>query len=308
MAAIVPEPVTTLAPALPRPHVLRQRWCDVAFLHWAVRPDAVARFFPPGVRPDVLGGWTYVGLVPFRLVGTAIGRGPAVPWAGTFLETNVRLYSVDATGRRGVVFLSLDTDRALAVAAARAVFGMPCRWARMRFRTDGDVRSYTARLRWPGARARPHAHQHSRVTVRPEARPTLDGPLEAFLTARWGLHIAHLGRTWYVPNTHESWPLQRAEVLELDDGLVASVGLGDLARRAPDHVAFSAGVAATFGAPVLRSALNNSALLRDAQAGTSRRWTVGPIQQRYRPSASGDPMRCTHLDAARYGRSRSGPS
>jgi hypothetical protein len=247
---MLPEPVTTVAPALPRPHVLRQRWCDVAFLHWAVRPDAVARFFPPGVRPDALDGWTYVGLVPFRLVGTAIGRGPAVPWAGTFLETNVRLYSVDATGRRGVVFLSLDTDRALAVATARAVFGMPYRWARMRFRADGDVRSYTARLRWPGLQA------HSRVTVRPAGGPSLDGaplggPLEAFLTARWGLHIAHLGRTWYLPNTHETWPLQRADVLELDDGLVASVGLGDLAGRAPDHAAFSAGVAATFGTPVL---------------------------------------------------------
>ena len=47
MAAMVAEPVTTLAPALPRPHVLRQRWCDVAFLHWAVRPNAVAWFFPP---------------------------------------------------------------------------------------------------------------------------------------------------------------------------------------------------------------------------------------------------------------------
>jgi uncharacterized protein YqjF (DUF2071 family) len=242
---VLPEPVTTRAPALARPHLLRQRWRDVTFLHWAVRPDAVSRFFPPGVRPDVLDGWTYVGLVPFRLVGTALGRGPAVPWAGTFLETNVRLYSVDATGRRGVVFLSLDTDRALAVAAARSVFGMPYRWARMRFRTDGDVLSYTARLRWPGVQAR------SRVVVRPRAGPGLDGPLERFLTARWGLHIAHLGRTWYLPNTHETWPLQRADVLELDDGLVTSVGLGDLAGRAPDHVAFSAGVAAAFGAPVL---------------------------------------------------------
>jgi uncharacterized protein len=245
---MLPEPVTAFAPALPRPHLLRQRWRDVAFLHWAVRPDTVARFFPPGVGPDVLDGWTYVGLVPFRLVGTAIGRGPAVPWAGTFLETNVRLYSVDATGRRGVVFLSLDTDRALAVAAARATFGMPYRWARMRFRTDGDVRCYTARLRWPGVRA------HSRITVRTAGGPALDGPLEVFLTARWGLHVAHLRRTWYLPNTHETWPLQRAEVLELDDGLVASVGLGGLARRPPDHVAFSAGVAATFGAPGLAAA------------------------------------------------------
>ena len=36
-----------------------------------------------------------------------------MPWAGSFLETNVRLYSIDATGRRGIVFLSLDTDRLL---------------------------------------------------------------------------------------------------------------------------------------------------------------------------------------------------
>ena len=39
-------------------------------------------------------------------------------------------------------------------------------------------------------------------------------------------------------------------VLELDDGLVAAAGLGDLTRRPPDHVMFSEGVAATFGRPV----------------------------------------------------------
>jgi uncharacterized protein YqjF (DUF2071 family) len=119
------EPVSPTAPPLARPHLLRQQWRDVTFLHWAVRPDAVARFLPPGVRPDVLDGWTYVGLVPFRMVGAGFARGTAVPWAGTFLETNVRLYLVDATGRRGVVFFSLDTDRALAVAAARPPSGCP---------------------------------------------------------------------------------------------------------------------------------------------------------------------------------------
>jgi uncharacterized protein len=238
-----PEPVTLTAPALARPHLLRQQWRDVAFLHWAVRPEAVARFLPPGVRPDVLDGWTYVGLVPFRMVDAGFARGPALPRAGTFLETNVRLYSVDRTGRRGVVFLSLDTDRALIVAAARTVFGMPYRWARMHYRVDGGVRAYAAELRWPGVSAT------SRVRVRPGDQ-VLDGELEAFLTARWGLHVAHLGRTWYLPNTHVTWPLRAAEVLELDDGLVASVGLGDIASRPPDHVAFSDGVAAVFGTPV----------------------------------------------------------
>jgi uncharacterized protein YqjF (DUF2071 family) len=89
----------------------------------------------------------------------------------------------------------------------------------------------------------------SRVTVRPRDE-VLDGSLESFLTARWGLHVTHLGRTWYLPNTHVTWPLRAADVLELHDGLVASVGLGDVARRAPDHVAFSDGVAAVFGPPV----------------------------------------------------------
>jgi len=234
--------VSVTAPALRGPRLLRQCWCDVAFLHWAVAPDAVAGLLPPGVRPDVLDGRTYVGLVPFRMVDTGFAVGPALPRTGTFLETNVRLYSVDGTGRRGVVFLSLDADRAAVVAAARTVLGLPYRWTRMSYAVDGDVRRYAARLRCPGRGT-------SRVAVR-VGEPVPDGPLERFLTARWGLHVARFGRTWYLPTTHRPWPLRGAELLELDDGLLAAAGLGDLAARPPDHVAFSDGVAAAFGLPV----------------------------------------------------------
>jgi uncharacterized protein YqjF (DUF2071 family) len=76
------------------------------------------------------------------------------------------------------------------------------------------------------------------------------GALDDFLLSRWGLHVAHLGRTWYVPNSHATWDLRRAELTALDDGLVRSVELGELAERPPDHVAFSAGVHAEFGLPV----------------------------------------------------------
>ena len=131
------EPVSPDAPALRGRVLMSQDWRDLTFLHWAVDPALVADRMPPGVRPDVLEGRTYVGLIPFRMVDAGPGRGPAVPWAGTFLETNVRLYSVDDTGRRGIVFLSLDTDRALVVAGARAGFGVPYRWARMRHRVGG---------------------------------------------------------------------------------------------------------------------------------------------------------------------------
>jgi uncharacterized protein YqjF (DUF2071 family) len=225
--------------------MMNQDWRDLTFLHWAVDPDRVAPLLPEGVRPDVLDGATYVGLIPFRMVGAGVGRGPGVPWLGTFLETNVRLYSVDVTGRRGIVFLSLDSDRALVVAGARTVFGLPYRWARMRHEAvpgdAGDVHTYEARLRGPG-------RGRSRIRVRVGA-PRQATALDEFVSARWGLHVRRRHRTHYIANSHEPWPLHDAEVLQLDDGLRASVGLGELADRPPDHVAFSPGVHTVFGLP-----------------------------------------------------------
>jgi uncharacterized protein len=236
------DPVSAEAPLLTGRVMMNQRWLDLTFLHWAVDPAEVARLMPPGVRPDTLDGVTYVGLIPFRMVGAGVGRGPGVPWLGTFLETNVRLYSVDETGRRGIVFLSLDADRAAVVAGARAAFGLPYRWARMRYRTDGELHRYDARLR---RRGRP---VESHVVVRAGARRE-STELDDFLSARWGLHVRWWGRTLFVPNHHEPWPVHDAEVVRLDDDLTASVGLHHLAARAPDHVAFSPGVRTEFGFP-----------------------------------------------------------
>ena len=239
----VPEPVSMQAPALRGAVMMNQDWRDLTFLHWATDPEPLQRFMPAGVRPDTFEGRSYVGLIPFRMVDAGFRRGPGVPWAGTFLETNVRLYSVDETGRRGIVFLSLDTNRSLIVAGARLGFGLPYRWARMRHTaTSDDAHRYTARLHWPGARA------ESRIGVRVGASREATA-LDTFLTARWGLHVRHLGRTFYVPNAHPPWPLRHADVVELDDSLMRSVGLGDLACQPPDHVAFSAGVHTEFGLP-----------------------------------------------------------
>jgi uncharacterized protein len=240
------EPVSAAAPALTGPVMMTQDWRDLTFVHWAVEPERVRRMMPPGVRPDVLDGRTYVGLVPFRMVDAGVLRGPRVPWAGTFLETNVRLYSVDDTGRRGIVFLSLDTDRSVVVLGARAAFGLPYRWSRMRHEVTMDqgspVHRYESRLRRPGFRPR------SLVVVR--AGSTREGSsLDTFLSARWGLHVRWLGRTLYVPNRHDPWPLRDAEIVSLEDELLSSVGLGELATRTPDQVAFSDGVHTEFGFP-----------------------------------------------------------
>lgn len=226
------ELVTPDAPLLPWPRTLRQRWTDLTFLHWAVDPGAVAHLYPPGTRPDVFEGRSFVGLVPFQM-----------SLYGAFLETNIRLYSVDGTGRRGVVFLSLDTDRLSMVLAGRWLVGVPYRWARMTYRRNGDCLSYTSTLRWPGQAA------SSAVEISVGDGLTC-GPFEHFLTARWGAHVVRRRRTWYLPNEHPPWKLRRAELISLDeDGLFASVGLDSLSGRPPDHVAFSDGVAARFGRP-----------------------------------------------------------
>ena len=110
-------PVT--APPLPRPAVIAQHWADLTFLHWPVRPETVAHLYPPGTRPDVFDGLTYVGLVPFTMRRTALGTLLPLPYFGTFHETNVRLYSIDGAGRHGVVFLSLESARLAVVPLIR---------------------------------------------------------------------------------------------------------------------------------------------------------------------------------------------
>ncbi|WP_431986556.1 YqjF family protein [Streptomyces griseoflavus] len=240
----LPEPVSPDPPEpIARP-LLTQSWLDLTFVHWAVDPADVAGLLPPGTRPDTLDGVTYVGLVAFRMHRVGWLRLPGVPYLGNFPETNVRLYSVDAHGRRGVVFLSLDASRLIPVAVGRLGFGMPYVWSRMRVEhLDGVTVRYTGSRRWPGPRG-----AGSRLTVRrgePVGEPTA---LEHFLTARWGMHGAFFGRSLYLPNAHPRWALHRAELVECEEDLITAAGLPAPAGE-PVSVLYSPGVPARFGRP-----------------------------------------------------------
>ncbi|MES1211999.1 MAG: DUF2071 domain-containing protein [Leifsonia sp.] len=237
------EPVTPLTPRPVRRALLSQSWRDATFLHWPIAPELVAPHLPPGVRPDVLGGVSYVGLIGFRMVGLGFGRGPGIPYLGAFPEINVRLYSVDDRGRRGVVFPSLETSRLLSALAARGGLRLPYMWSAMSISGDRDRVDYRSRRRALGPRP-----AGSTMTVRvgePIAEPS---ELETWLTARWGLHVRAWGRTLHVPNEHPTWPLRRAELQHLDETLIAAAGLPTPAG-APVSVLFSEGVPVTFGMP-----------------------------------------------------------
>lgn len=230
------------APPLQPPVWVEQFWGDLTFLHWPVDPATVAHLYPPGTAPDVFtDGLTYVGLVPFVMQrSTVAGRMP-LPYFGTFAETNVRLYSVDAAGRHGVLFRSLETARLAVVGATRLGMGVPYTWARLRVTRTGDRITYAGTRRWPQRGLRTLAE----LAVGAPVDPT---PLEVWLTARWGAHTRKAGRTWWVPNEHPTWPLQQAELVELHDDLVPASGVVPVGP--PLRALFSPGVPARFGRPI----------------------------------------------------------
>ena len=241
MSGALPDGFSVTAPILPRPVFTRQWWTDLTFVHWPVDPAAVAHVFPDGTRPDVFAdGRTYVGLVPFAMRGLSLGFPVAIPYFGSFLETNVRLYSTDDEGRHGVLFRSLETARLVVVPATRIALGTPYTWARMRLTRNGSRITYDSTRRVPDRGLRCHLS----VDVGEVVEPT---SVEVWLTARWGAHTRKAGRTWWVPNEHVPFPFRAAEVLELTDDLVAAAGVTPTGERL--RALYSPGVRASFGRP-----------------------------------------------------------
>lgn len=248
-----PGAVPTQAPPLNNRAILRQRWSDVTFLHWRVAPNAVEQYLPAGCLPDVVDGSAWVGLIAFQMSKSSFFGGPPIPWLGDFPEVNVRLYSIDEHGRRGVVFLSLEASHLIPVFVARAAFGLKYQWAKMQLARRGDEVAYLTKRH-----GRPDAASH--IIVRPGHDSAANAaiaadPISVFLTARWGFHESHFGHTLYSRNHHEPWPLQHAELLYLDDGLLAAAGFEGLADQAPESVLYAAEVTTVFAAPDWRNRL-----------------------------------------------------
>ena len=206
----------------------------MAFLHWLADPAEIAPLLPPGPRPDVHEDRTFVGLVALRMLGSHPPGLPPVPWLSSFGQLNARLYSVDEHGRRGVVFRALEAGRLLPALTARELARLPYAWSRVDVRRDGDLRTYTARRRWPPGPAR------ARLALRigPPCEPD---PLELFVTARWGLHSRVAGRTVYGAVQHAPWRLHRADLLTCDTDLPAAAGV-PVPDEPPVSVLYSPGV------------------------------------------------------------------
>jgi len=210
-----------------------QQWRSLLFLHWAVPVEQLRPRIPASLELDLHDGVAYVGVVPFAMQGVRPHWWPA-PLAFSFLETNLRTYVVH-NGRPGVYFFSLEASSRPAVVAARTGWGLPYFHARMEMTRTGDEIEYQTRRTSGGA-----AHQ-VRYRIGETLGPSPPDTLEHFLIERYLLFVERGGALLSGQVHHVPYPVQRAEVLAVQDELIAAAGLPRVSQP-PAFAHYSPGV------------------------------------------------------------------
>ncbi len=257
--AVPPSRHGAWPPQQVRRPVMIHRWETLTFLHWPYPVEQVQRLLPPGLEVEPWEGAAWVGLVPFHMRARP-PRGPALPVAAAFPETNVRTYVSGPDGRAGVWFFSLDASNLPAVLAARTLYGLPYVLSRMSVRRHADGRvTYLARRR---GRGYPAGHD---IEVHPEDpfAPEQLGELDHYLTAKFTLWAHHLGVLHRSDADHPAWPLRRARLLRLEEDLVRAAGLPAPAGAPLVH--YSDGVDVRIGRPRLVGRSTDEAAARAAR-------------------------------------------
>jgi uncharacterized protein YqjF (DUF2071 family) len=202
-------------------------------MHWPVPVEVMRAAVPKSFDLDLHEGIAYVGVVPFAMEGVRPRFLPELA-ALRFLETNVRTYVV-RNGEPGVYFFSLEAFSRIAVATARAAFSLPYHHARMSLRDTDGVTHYLTERTATGVR------HEVRYRVGEFLGPSPPDTLEHFLLERYLLFTERRGVPFKGQVHHVPYPAHRAEVIEMNDQLVAAAGLPAVAGM-PRHVHYSPGV------------------------------------------------------------------
>jgi hypothetical protein len=187
-----------------RPWRWRQSWLDLLFIHWPVPSDALRSLVPPGLTIQEFEGTSWVGVVPFRMEGVMRRHLPNIPGISAFPELNVRLY-VEAEGKPGVWFLSLDATNPVAIWAARKFFHLPYHRAQMLLSEHEEQYSFSS------SRLSDSATFAARYRPQGERWESKPGTLEHWLTERYCLYAqSPSGKLYRNEVHHVPWPLYNA--------------------------------------------------------------------------------------------------
>lgn len=202
------------------PWVGHMRWCDLAFLHWAVDPSLVRPLLPPGLELDTYDSKAWIGVVPFRMEDVRLRFTPNAPGISAFPELNVRTYA-RVGDRTGVWFFSFDAANRLAVRGARLMLNLPYYDAEMTVGRRGEAIDYRSRRVHANATPAEFAGVYASAGDVYEARA---GTLDYFLVERYCLFlVSRSGRLRYLDVHHHPWPLQPATV-RIETNTMAAAG------------------------------------------------------------------------------------
>jgi uncharacterized protein len=210
-----------------------QKWRSLLFMHWPVPIRQLRPLVPAGLELDLLDGEAYIGVLPFRMHDVRPKWWPKA-CALDLLELNVRTY-VYYRDRPGIYFFSLDASSRLAVLGARLLWGLPYYLADMQMVEEGGTVDYQSTRR--SSRLR----HHVRYRVGEMLGPAPLGSIEFFFLERYLLFLESQSRLYSGQIHHAPYPAQKATVDEVQDELVASLGLDGVSGR-PRFAHFASGV------------------------------------------------------------------
>jgi uncharacterized protein YqjF (DUF2071 family) len=209
--------------------VMRQKWRELLFVHWAIRPEELRPLVPPQLDLDLFERTAYVGLVPFTMTGVRPVGLPPVRGLSSFHETNVRTYVHRAGRDPGVWFFSLDAANRIAVSLARTLYHLPYYYARMLLEREAATSPAHPRpILYAGVRGLPDPRPASyliRALPTGAVHPARPDTLEHFLVERYFLYAMADDRLYQGRVHHHPYPLQGAEILTLDESLLTAAGV-----------------------------------------------------------------------------------
>jgi uncharacterized protein len=216
-----------------------QRWKDVLFFHYRVRPDALARQLPRELEVDVLDGDAWLSFVLFRL-HLRPAWVPHVPGFSSLLELNLRTY-VRHEGQSGIYFLRMYADNAWAIQATRWLTPFDYRYASL-----GQEHSPDGCWKGGGEAAVDALHFQFQVQPTRQIRLTASGSLDAWLLERYRLFVVGRGGGIMAAQAeHEPWAAAQLAGEFTGGNSLARAVIGD--SPDPPLMHYSPGVSALFG-------------------------------------------------------------
>lgn len=247
---------------LRRRNMLRHdRWTDALFLHYTVDVAELQAKLPAGLTVDNYRGTGLLSVVAL----TECGIEPVCPLAllawllqslhGSHHSVSVRTYvrPTSGDGPPGMYFFSLDCSAWLPSVLARLFLNLPYHLARMKRKCVTEPAASSADFGSEGApqfeiesrrcqrtllRQEPMMYFRAKWEPASRAEPAEPGSLDEFVVERYCMYATRRFRRtlWCGAIEHASWPLQRANVKELETNFLKTAGF-DAAKPIAAHYA-----------------------------------------------------------------------